>query len=147
MARMEKMINIAWRLVTVTVFLSYRTVLCTACCLPFPRVVLYLFPGMKCLPFPRKVFPFPWVLFMLPLWSIYVTFSQGYCLPFPRDIAYLSPRILFTFPQDVICLSPGILFTFPHGYVYLSPGMLFTFAQGCHLPFPRVNPKQVLLVY
>ena len=120
-----------------SVFLSYSTVLCTACCLPFPRVVLYLFPGIKMFTFPQECFLFPRVLFMLPQWSIYVTFSQGYYLPFPKDAVYLSPRILFTFPQDVICLSPGILFTFPHRYVYLSPGMLFTFPQGCCLLFPR----------
>lgn len=34
-----------------------------------------------------------------------------------------------------------------HSVLHRSPRIFFTFPQGCCLPFPRVNPKQVLLVY
>ena len=85
----------------------------------------------ECFSFPQGfVYASPVMPFKLFLGMLF-TFPQVCCLAFPRDVIYLSPGILFTFP--------GMLFAF-------SPGKLFTF-QGCHLPFPRVNPKQALLVY
>ena len=108
------------------------------CCLPFPRDVVSLSPGMKCLPFLRNVF-FP--RFRLPFPSDVFYCSLRMLFSFPKDVVKPSPRMLFSLPQgccspfptDIVYLSSGMLFVFPRDVVYLSSGMLFIFPQG----FPR----------
>ena len=112
-----------------SVFLSYSTVLCTACCLPFPGLFFTFFQGSKCLPFPRNVFFSPGFCLCFP--------SDRYMLPIPRDIIYFSPRMLFTFPQGYCLPFLRMLFVFPQGYCLPFPTDMFTFPQGCCLPFLR----------